>query len=488
MSNRSVDTVGDGDVTAVRVPSSRYPRGDDGYSPSRSYPEIVFAHRSRQPNPIYDAVRTCLQDAGLDREHAGTPEWNPLREYVKPGARVFILCNFVQHRRPDESQEAFEAKCTHASVLRPVIDYVLKALGPEGTVGFGNSPIQSAEWPALMRDTGCTELLDFYSRHAAGRVVAHDLRGAVLERHGLRWRRADDDDRDLGVHVDLGSDSLLEGAAGNSEYRGLQYSAHEMAQFHRDGKHVYAVSSTIASSDILISIPKLKTHEKVGVTLALKGCVGATALKQCLAHHRKGSVRRGGDEYPAFSPLQRLLSAVSDRAWNDSGTLSDSLRLTERVLSGVARRAGSTLWGGWHGNDTCWRMALDIARCAAYASPRGLEPTVQRRHLVFMDGVMAGEGQGPLHPTPRPAGWLSFATDPFASDYVSTFAMGFDPAKIPVVREAARLTRYPVTSLRPADVRVRLHGTFVTPSSLGVEGNRHFATPRGWSGSLEWNR
>jgi hypothetical protein len=35
--------------------------------------------------------------------------------------------------------------------------------------------------------------------------------------------------------------------------------------------------------NLIISVPKIKTHEKVGVTCELKGCGGAIDLKQCPA-------------------------------------------------------------------------------------------------------------------------------------------------------------------------------------------------------------
>jgi uncharacterized protein (DUF362 family) len=113
---------------------------------------------------------------------------------------------------------------------------------------------------------------------------------------------------------------------------------------------------------------------------------------------------------------------------------------------------------------------------------------MQRKHLVFVDGVVAGEGEGPLHPTPRALGWLSFATDPFASDWVSTHAMGFDPSRVAVVREAANLSQYPLTTLRPDDVSVVLDGERVALSNIAAMFGRSLLEPRGWKGNLEWMR
>ena len=42
------------------------------------------------PDPVYDAVLGLLERLGLDPDHAGTPEWNPLGEFVGPGQHVVI--------------------------------------------------------------------------------------------------------------------------------------------------------------------------------------------------------------------------------------------------------------------------------------------------------------------------------------------------------------------------------------------------------------
>ena len=36
------------------------------------------------PDPVYDAVLGLLERLGLDPDHAGTPAWNPLGEFVGP--------------------------------------------------------------------------------------------------------------------------------------------------------------------------------------------------------------------------------------------------------------------------------------------------------------------------------------------------------------------------------------------------------------------
>ena len=77
-----------------------------------------------------------------------------------------------------------------------------------------------------------------------------------------------------------------------------------------------------------------------------------------------------------------------------------------------------------------------------------------RRVLSVLDGVVAGEGEGPLAPRDRPLGVVLAATDPVALDLVALRLMGFDERRIAKVREALRDTGPRLTDARSAaDVR-----------------------------------
>ena len=122
----------------------RYPPGGDFFSPDEAFPEYRHRHLSSQPNPVYRAVRQALAQAGLDSSRFGSPEWNPMGEFIRQGSRVFILCNFVYHRRVNESDEAFFAKCTHGSVLRAVC-----GLRPPGSWRAGHRGVRQRPRPIV---------------------------------------------------------------------------------------------------------------------------------------------------------------------------------------------------------------------------------------------------------------------------------------------------------------------------------------------------
>ena len=75
---------------------SAYPR-QPPFSPSEKYPEYPFADGAigAEDNPVYRSVRRVFAEAKLDEANVGLPSWNPLGRYVRPGSRVFVLCNFA---------------------------------------------------------------------------------------------------------------------------------------------------------------------------------------------------------------------------------------------------------------------------------------------------------------------------------------------------------------------------------------------------------
>ena len=59
-------------------------------------------------------------------------------------------------------------------------------------------------------------------------------------------------------------------------------------------------------------------------------------------------------------------------------------------------------------------------------------------HFVIADAVIGMEGNGPLNGSPRPLWTLVLAADPVAADATCARLMGFEPERIPHIREAAR--------------------------------------------------
>jgi len=87
--------------------------------------------------------------------------------------------------------------------------------------------------------------------------------------------------------------------------------------------------------------------------------------------------------------------------------------------------------GNWHGNDSAWRMAIDLLRILLFVDEQGkLNNTPTRRIFSIIDGVIGGEKNGPLTPDSRRCGLIITGYNPCAVDSVSTRLMGFNIERI----------------------------------------------------------
>ena len=448
------------------------------------------------PNHVYDAVRACFARAGLDAGREGTPEWNPLAELIGPGETVLIKPNFVKESHPRDPQ-GWRYVLTHGSVIRAVADHVFAAVGREGRVVIADAPQTDSSFEGIVRVLGLERVQAHYRERGFELELIDLRREEWLNRGGVIVGRTPlAGDPRGGVAFDLGADSELAGHGGAGRYYGAFYDAGEVNRHHSGGRHEYLVSASAIEADVIFSLPKLKTHKKAGITVSLKNLVGLNADKNWLPHHTEGNPTNGGDEYPEPSAVHRL-ERILARGFR---------QLTLRVpglgpwLHRQARPVGLSLFGdtetvvrsgNWWGNDTTWRMCLDLNKLVLYGNPDGTMRSAGRehrkRHFVLVDGVIAGEGRGPLNPDPVAAGLLVFGLHPASVDAVSAVLMGFDPDRIPIVRCAFTCERYPLAEWGSHDVRVladRPEWSRRLPE-IGPDSTFHFEPHFGWTGKIE---
>ncbi|HET9480423.1 MAG TPA: DUF362 domain-containing protein, partial [Candidatus Polarisedimenticolia bacterium] len=263
-----------------------------------------------------------------------------------------------------------------------------------------------------------------------------------------------------------------------------------MRQAHNAGTHAYLFPASILRADVLINLPKLKTHRKAGITGALKNLVGINGSKDFLPHHTAGATEDGGDEYRRRSPRKWIVSALRDAI---EGRRSPAAR---RLLHQVERLVKATgrivpfpdpYWeGSWHGNDTVWRMVHDLHRVLLLADPAGIvRPLPQRRCLALVDAIVAGEGDGPMRPTARPAGLLIAGVNAAAVDLVCCRVMGFDEKKVPLLRNAIGADLVPGVPSLDAIRVVSNSGRWRRPFELTRDETLAFTPPSGWSDAIE---
>lgn len=422
---------------------------------------------------MYAAVRELIASTGWDRARFDTPEWNPFGTFISPGQRVVIKPNMVLH---SVAGTALEAIVTHASVVRVIADYALVAIDHGrggGTVTIADVPLQSADFQRICDGAGYAALIAHYKAHGLP-VELLDLRPhhAVIDDDFfiMRHDKLPGDPRGS-VLFDLGRRSAHYAPGSVREYSIQDYEDKATAQTHRGETHQYNIARTVLDADVIINVCKVKTHNKAGVTLSLKNFIGANVSKDYLPHFTRGAPEDGGDEYARrnmYNHVARQVRAFFQRNLGERwapvwGLLRRGARYYERKRVQYIPHGG-----GWHGNDTLWRTIIDVNRVVRNGRVDGtIAEDPQRTIICFGDGVVAGEGNGPLVNKARPAGLLCVGDEPAAFDASTAWLMGFDYERIPHIRHAVQEWSSPDDIVRDDDTSLR------------------FLPPPGWRAHIE---
>ncbi len=483
-------------VAIARQPDASYPARAPFHPPER-YPELPAGCELDPSNHAYATVRHALELLGLDAANAGTPRWNPLRDIVRPGDTVFLKPNLITHRhllRPEE----WDSVITHGAVLRAVLDYVAIALAGNGRVWLGDAPQTDSHWDGLMARTGLLEIRDWFRARHAFELELIDLRDEhYVEQDGIYVATVPLPGDPRGhVAIDLAGRSMFGplDRAGR-RYYGAFYDIGETNAHHRAGKHEYAVSRSPLMADVFLNVPKLKTHKKCGLTVNLKSLVGINANKNWLPHYAFGAPETGGDQFDRSTWKRRLENWIVVPAkqllLSDMPLVKDLARRTKRVGYDVFGDNEEVVRSGnWHGNDTVWRMSLDLNRILLYGNAQGgLRAAGQaKRYFSIVDGIVAMEGNGPAGGDRREAGLVVAGGNPVAVDAVCARVMGFDPAKLPLVAGAFAPHALPLIEGGEADVAPASDvPAWNQPlAAWRAEDSLRFRPHFGWRGAIEW--
>jgi uncharacterized protein (DUF362 family) len=378
----------------------------------------------------------------------------PLADVVAPGSRVLVKPNWVLHE--NQCHGGIEPLITHASVISSVAEAALKAGASQVIVG--DAPLQGCDFEKLQAVSGIGEWAkDFLKLEPRLKPMRDFRRTKAVFVDGVRLASENLVPEDRFVLFDLASESLLEPITDDSEsFRVTCYDPRLLAKTHAPGRHQYLVARDIIEADVVINLPKLKTHKKAGVTCALKNLIGINGNKEYLPHHRVGGSETGGDCYPGNSTIKRALEYTLDRQNQTRSPAAGRVWQTVATqLDRAARLMGDRVGveGSWSGNDTIWRTCLDLNRILLYGrtdATLGCEP--QRRVIHIVDAVIAGQGDGPLAPEPLALGLLLAGENAAAVDWVSAQLLGYAPERIPIAREAFGKFRWPLTSFSQDEV------------------------------------
>lgn len=478
-------------TAAYQLPVSAYP-SPPPFHPDKLYPEYQWGITA-ESNWVYQGVRELLHLLKLSDADYNTPSWNPLGEIVQPGDKVILKPNFLYQSHKFRHEE-WEQVITHGSVVRAVLDYVLLALKGQGEVWITDGPQLDADWISIIERTGVREMCKFFEQVSPVPVYLLDLRDTWIEVHDdVAYSRTPlPGDPAGGTVVNLGRLSRFEGHQGSGRYYGSDYSEKETNVHHSGGKHEYRISRTVASADVIINLPKMKTHKKVGVTLCLKNLVGINTGRNWLPHHTSGDPATGGDQFPTLSFKNKSerfgIRKLQDLTFRYPKLFAPIFRFVKKGATLIYGHTKETIRSGnWYGNDTAWRMVNDINRCLLYSDGAEFPLSRPKRFFAVVDGVIAGDGNGPEAPDRKEAGVLLAGFNPVAVDCSTTHLMGFDPLKIPMLKEAFQHHELPLAPFDFNDLRIvsnRLEWNNQL-SALDPKNCYHFKPHFGWIGTIE---
>jgi uncharacterized protein (DUF362 family) len=458
-------------VFCTKTPAGGYAR-----LPGLHFPELPAG---TEVTTSLMALRSLFVQAGLDSGNQGLASWNPLGTLVQAGDKVVIKPNWVHHH--NHSGRGLECLVTHTSVIEAILLYLAKT-NPQSII-VCDASIQGCDFEDLMTASGLSDMMNRISTDA----IIKDLRRTIRRGETLSGE-VEEDCRPLADYIlfDLCSDSLLEPITHKgTEFRVTMYDPDLLQRTHSLGRHQYLVARDVIEADVVINVPKLKTHKKACLTGALKNMVGINGHKEYLPHHRKGGSGNGGDCYQGRSSIKRLVEELLDAVNRSRGpVVRPALAAAVRAAIALGKVMGvdNNYEGSWRGNDTVWRMTLDLQRVLHYGLPDGtFSDELQRKVLTITDAIVAGEGDGPLSPTPIDLGMMTLAMNPAASDWVHALVMGLQPGRIPLTREAFGRYRYPLTDFSPDDIVVHVDGVLLQCSELFARCGRPFRLPSGWN-------
>lgn len=415
----------------------KYPGNTDSFNPSVMYPEYPFSEKelSSSENGIYDMVRNVLVGLGMDEEHYGSSEWNPLGEIITPGDTVVIKPNLVKHC---ENLEQYRCTLTHPSVVRAIADYCI--IAKAGKIILGDAPIQGADMEKIKRDYFYDDLLRFYKNKDI-EIDFRDFRDLiVISNKGIiRTIKPSAEDSNEYVKIELGKKSLHYDPNKKNRYETCGYTDEKINVCHTGEKHEYIISKYVLDADVIINLPKPKTHRFAGITGAQKNFVGTCSDKESLPHFRAGAKSEGGDETNRNTLLSRQIAK-----WYRKYLLMCKeerfglAKIFVCIYSALSRLKSDDLYthGAWHGNDTIWRTILDLNKIMLYARKDGTLDFEhqQRRIFTIGDMIISGEKEGPLQPTAKKTGCILASKSTVLFDVVFCKITGFQEELIPTIK------------------------------------------------------
>jgi uncharacterized protein (DUF362 family) len=413
--------------------------------------------------------------------------------FIQPGDRVVLKPNWIKEhdeRCPGPGQ--WQHVITHPTVIEAVAGWAADKLKGSGSVTLCDAPQSDSSFAKIREYCGLDSMLATLRSDFSGVQFDlvdlrpeewHTIDGVTVSKTALPGDPAGH------AHIRLDGGSEFVGYHGQGRLYGASFDMAETNTKHNGTHHEYLLCRTPMDADVFINLPKLKTHKKVGVTCALKNLVGINANKNWLPHHTEGTPDRGGDQFPAPTTKARLEQSCMGTAkrWLKGRPTASRLfvpvKQIGRLVFGDTRTVIRS--GNWHGNDTCWRMVLDLNKCLLSFDGSRQPRKTPLRYLTVVDGIIGGEGNGPMSPDPKPCGVILAGTHPVPVDCVAATLMGFDWQKLRLLSNSFRMREPNFVPFTADEIEVVSNKSVWAGRFREMRSTFHFTPHFGWVGAIE---
>ena len=406
---------------------------------------LISVSRLNQTNPYENQSQVDLAVYSTILHGLGINNLSDLSYLTPKDSKIFIKPNWV-FDKPRSSSTTMECLITNRAIIISVLRF-LNELKPSKII-IGDSPIQKCDFKNILTPYYEDELrsqistdINFIDFRRFIPPKTGDIYSGLIENRNLENY----------ILFNLESNSLLEPVSSKiNKFQITNYDNTVLNRHHRKGSHEYLICKEIFDVDIVINLPKLKMHAKAGYTGAVKNFVGCVGDKLYLPHYRMGGTKLGGDCYPGWHIL-KLLAEWSLNKRNQAIPNVNEVEKWKRryqkliVIDQKYSQQKSTsrdqiFEGSWFGNDTVWRMAMDIFTIISQGNLDGtISSSNQRDIWTLTDALICGEGQGPLYPSPRNLGLLTFSESPLALDLFHGFLVGYKLGEVKFLDNLVRL-------------------------------------------------
>ena len=411
-------------------------------------------------------------------------------DFIRPGARVVLKPNWVKEH---DERHLGPGQWEHVVTNPAVIEAVVRWAAPKaGSITICDAPQTDSSFVRIREYCRLDEML------ARCRKDFPALKIELLDLRPEEWHAVDGvtvsktklpGDPLGSTHVRLNGASEFVGYSGQGKLYGASYNMAETNARHAGARHEYLLCRTPMDADVFINLPKLKTHKKVGVTCALKNLVGINANKNWLPHHTEGAPEQGGDQFPAATTKTRLEHSwmgVAKRWLKNRPAMSRlfvPVKKMGRFVFGDTQKVVRS--GNWHGNDTCWRMVLDLNKCFFFFDGASEPRQKPIKYLTVVDGIVAGEGNGPMSADPKPCGVIIAGRHPAAVDCVAAELMGFEWRKLRLLRNAFNLREMNFVPFAAEAIEVLSNRQAWAGKLSQIDETFQFRPHFGWVGAIE---